>query len=184
MWSPQLLLLVRFQRKLPWMPSVSALFHVLLPVFLLVLLHLLQVPLLCPPLRTLTIAGITATTEIKLNFALSPCLLGSRKLTDQQEIHALPAGDFNLMFLLNYLSRYRFLVGNRVSVSMFPQATATISASASLTHVLTAGGHLFLALGPVPFLSSLVRDVSPGPFSWLQSPSPSLALIFSNTMLS
>ena len=66
MYSTQLLLLVRFQRKLPLKPSISALLPILLPV----LLHMLPVLLLCPPLKTPTNAGTTATMEIKLNVAV------------------------------------------------------------------------------------------------------------------
>ena len=105
MWSPQLLLLVRFQRKLPWTPSISVLLpscslfcslscSTCCPSSCFILLSELQ-PLLVPlqPRRS------SSTLP-------SPLLPGSRKLTD----HHLPAGDSNLVFLLDSLSGHRFLV--------------------------------------------------------------------------
>ena len=49
----------------------------------------------------------------------SPLLLGSGKLSDRQEIHALPAGEYNLVFLLDSLSEWRFLIDTRASLSVF-----------------------------------------------------------------
>ena len=72
MWSLQLLLLVRFMRKLPLAPSVSILLPVLFPVLLRVLLQVLGSLRLRPPLRTLTSVVSTATTEIKLSIATTP----------------------------------------------------------------------------------------------------------------
>ena len=46
------------------------------------------------------------------------------------------------------------------------------------------GGHLSLALGPVPILSSLDLNIFPGSSSLLPSLFPSLAPTFSDTMLS
>ena len=68
---------------------------------------------------------------------LWPLLLGSGKLADRQEVHA---GDSNLVFLLDSLSGRRFLVDTGSSVLVFPQSSATASAPASSTHLLTAGG--------------------------------------------
>ena len=91
------------------MPSVSVLLHVLFLVLLLVLLHVILILQLCSPLRTHTNVGTPATTEIKLSVAvvLAP---GFQELAGQQEVHALSARHSNLVFLLDYLCRGRFLV--------------------------------------------------------------------------
>ena len=68
-------------------------------------------------------------------------------------------------WILSPDSGHRFLVDTEASVSVFPQATATASAPASSTHLLTAGGPLSLALEPAPSLSSLAHKSSPGPSS-------------------
>ena len=66
--------------------------------------------------------------------------LGSGKLAEQQEVHALPAGDSKLVFLQDSLSGRRFLVDTGASVSVFPQTAPTSSAPLSQTKLLTEGG--------------------------------------------
>ena len=66
--------------------------------------------------------------------------MGSGKLTDRQEVHALPAGDYNLVFLKDSLSGRRFLVDTGASVSVFQLNAPTPSAPFSKTKLLTAGG--------------------------------------------
>ena len=63
--------------------------------------------------------------------------LGSGKQADQQEVHALPAGDSNLVFLQDSLSVWRFLVDTGASVSIFPLTAPTLSALLSQTKLLT-----------------------------------------------
>ena len=67
--------------------STNVLSLALLPMLLLVLLlHILQ---LCPPVPPPTSTGIIVNTVIRL---------GSGKLANGQEVHALPAGSSNLVF--------------------------------------------------------------------------------------
>ena len=89
-------------------------------------------------------------------------LLGSGKLTDRQEVRALPAGDSNLVFLQDSMSGLRFLVNTGASISVFPQVSPTPSAplskpSSSPPVVL---GCLVLEL--VLYLYAFVLDTSPG----------------------
>ena len=65
--------------------------------------------------------------------------MGSGKLTDWQEVHSLPAGDSNLVFLQGSLSGWRFLDDTGASFSVFPQNAPTSSAPLSKTQLLTAG---------------------------------------------
>ena len=86
-----------------------------------------------------------------------PLLLGSWKLVDRQEIHALPAGDSNLVFLLDSLSTRRFLVNTRALVSVLSQFAATAYATASSPRLFTAGGAPLPCFGshtiPLQFVS-------------------------------
>ena len=66
--------------------------------------------------------------------------MGSGKLTDQQEVHALPVGDSNPVFLQDSLSGRRFLVDTGASVSVFPQNAQTPSALLFKTKFLIASG--------------------------------------------
>ena len=70
----------------------------LLPVLLLVLLHAIR-----PPVQPPISAGIITNTVIRLTLQ-SFMHMGPGKLTDRQEVHALPAGDSNLVFLQDSLS--------------------------------------------------------------------------------
>ena len=67
--------------------SDKALNLALLPMLLLVLLHVLHV--LRPPVQPSISAGIITNMVIKLNIAELHAH-GTGKLTDQQEVHALP----------------------------------------------------------------------------------------------
>ena len=123
---------------LPSTLSINVSLPALLLVLLLILLHALPVLLLRPPLRTPTIAGTIATTG-SISALPFPLLPGFRKLAGQQELYAR---DSNLVFLLDSLSRRKFLVDTGASVSVFPQTTATASSRASSVCLLTAGGAL------------------------------------------
>ena len=79
----------------------------LLLVLLLVLPHVLYV--LRPPVQPSVSAGIIAHTGSGSTLQIS-LHVGSGKLTGQQEVRALPAGDSNLFFLQDSLSGLRFLV--------------------------------------------------------------------------
>ena len=81
--------------------SANVLSLALLPLLLLVLLHVLPILQLRPPVPQTTSAGIIANTVIRLKIAELVCL-GSGKLADRQEVHALPAGDSNLDFLSSF----------------------------------------------------------------------------------
>ena len=48
-------------------------------------------------------------------------------LADQQEFHALPARDSNLVFLQDSLFGRRFLVDTGASITVFPQTAPTPS---------------------------------------------------------
>ena len=103
--------------------------------------------------------------------------IGSGKLTDWQEVHALPAKDSNLVFLQDFLSGRRFLVDTGASVSVFPQNAPTSSAPLSETKLLTAGGSLLPCFGaciiPLRFGSRH--------FSWTFQPAPvSVPILGSN----
>ena len=88
--------------------------------------------------------------------------MGSGKLTDQQEIHTLPAGDFNLVFLQDSLSGRRFLVDTGASISVLPQNAPTLSAPLSKTADSLPVILLCLVLVLVLYLYVLVLDTSPG----------------------
>ena len=133
----------------------------LLTLLLLILLHaLLHVLLLHPPLRIPTFTCTIATTETKRSVAV---LLGSGKLDLRQKLHALPAAGSNLVFLLDSLSRCKFLVDTRrASVSVFPQSKPTASAPASSVRLLTTGGT------PLPCFGthSILLQFGSRRFSW------------------
>ena len=103
--------------------------------------------------------------------------MGSGKLTDQQEVHALPAGDSNLVFLQDSLSGLRFLVDTGASISVFTQNCPTPSAPLSQTKLLTASG------SPLPCLGAHVIPLHYGSrhFSWsFQLASVSVPILGSN----
>ena len=88
--------------------------------------------------------------------------MGSGKLTDRQEVHALLAGDSDLVFLQNSLSGWRFLVDTGASISVLPQIAQTPSAPISKTKLLIAGG------SPLPCFGAPVIPLHFGSrhFSW------------------
>ena len=88
--------------------------------------------------------------------------MGSGKLTDRQEVHALHDGDSNLVFLQDSLFGRRFLVNTGASISVFPQNAPTPSAPLSKTKLLTAGG------SPLPCFGAHVIPLRFGSrhFSW------------------
>ena len=88
--------------------------------------------------------------------------MGSGKLTGRQEVHVLPAGDSNLVYLQDSLSVQRFLVDSGAFVSVFPHIFPTLSAPLSKTKLLTAGG------SPLPCFGARVIPLRFGSrhFSW------------------
>ena len=99
---------------LPLTLSFNVLFLALFAVLLLILLGALSI--LLSELRPLLVLSQPRGSSSALLF---PLLLGSGKLADWQELHALPAGYSNLVFLLDSLSRRKFLVDTGASVSVF-----------------------------------------------------------------
>ena len=88
--------------------------------------------------------------------------MGSGKLTVRQEVPAVPAGDFNLVFLQDSLSGRSFLVDTGASISVFQQIAPTLSAPLYKTKLLTA------SCSPLPCFGARVIPLRFGSryFSW------------------
>ena len=132
-----------------------------------------------PDLRPLLVSSQTQ----RLSSAL-PCslFLGSGKLAIQQEVHALPAGDSNLVFLKDSLSSRRFLVDAGAPASVLHKLIRICHLCSLIPSCSPPAVLCCLVLVLVLFLYVLVHINSPGPSSWLLSLFPSLALIFSVIM--
>ena len=94
--------------------------------------------------------------------------MGSRKLTDWQEVHARHAKDSNLVFLQDSFPGLRFLVDTEAFISVFPQISPTPSAPLCNTKLLTAGGSPLLWFGACVILLRLCSRH----FSWSFQLSP------------